>query len=431
MPAQKVIIRIHEGKIYFNDHLFLPAEKSNLPAESIPFPQVRNIFWEVEQLEFDKTKHHLKVRVTNYFQRDIESFPLQNPKAAIDFIEFDQLLDVPSLKQCLRYSMTELSRLDQASTEAYVDISNPLPGNRQHRMKRTNLLFRSAPSQETFHKEFNIYFKDAAFKLGYVVFEHPVQETGELIRFKIRNDFLLPEFDLIKSYFMKALGSRKFSVNARIIVENKKVIDTEATSRVISLINEDLIDSIRNIRTLGITRPPFRGNIDKSLFTSSDIFDEFSADEREGNVFDQSEEEILKFLLEKSNVRNRKQLEYLAGQKQVAHSKLKFTLHPFFGFLFTLEGERMNHFVWELLNSHATYIWSAGKGEQEMDLQYRRVEDAINQVRNSGREQYKQAYRISPHDPDLIFNVIVHENVNSSFIDGFVMWRHRINELIV
>jgi len=166
-------------------------------------------------------------------------------------------------------------------------------------------------------------------------------------------------------------------------------------------------------------------------FTSGDIFDEFAPDEKEGNIFNQSEEEILKFLLEKSNVRNRKQLEYLAGQKQVAHTKLKFTLHPFFGFLFTLEGERMNHFVWELLNSHATYIWSAGKGEDELALQYRRVEDAINQVRNSGREQYKQAYRISPNDPDLIFNVIVHENVNSPFIDGFVMWRHRLNELIV
>jgi hypothetical protein len=209
------------------------------------------------------------------------------------------------------------------------------------------------------------------------------------------------------------------------------VVRTEATSRIISLINEDLIDSIRNIRTLGITRPPFRGDIDKSLFTSGDIFDEFAPDEKEGNIFNQSEEEILKFLLEKSNVRNRKQLEYLAGQKQVGHSKLKFTLHPFFGFLFTLEGERMNHFVWELLNSHATYIWSAGKGEDELGLQYRRVEDAINQVRNSGREEYKQAYRISPNDPDLVFNVIVHENVNSPFIDSFVMWRHRLNELII
>lgn len=431
MPAPCVIIRLHEGKIYLNDNLFLPAEKSNLPIESIPFDQIRNVFWEVEQLEYDRDKRCLKVKVSNYFQRDTSSFSHQNPKAIIDFIEFDQLQDVSSLKQCLRYSMTELPRLDQAITEAFQDIGDPLLPNRPQGVKRSNILFRSAPAGQTLYKEFSIYFKDAAFRLGYVAFEHPVQETGELVRFKIRNDFLLPEFDLIKSYFMKALGTRKFGVNARIEVENKKVISTEASSKIISLINEDLIDSIRNIRTLEITRPPFRGNVDKSLFTSGDIFDEFSDDEKEGNVFGQSEEEILNYLLSTAKVRNRKQLEYLAGQKKVPRTKLKFTLHPFFGFLFTLEGERMNHFVWELLNSHATYIWSAGKGEQEMELQYRRVEEAINQVRNSGRDQYKHAYRSLPHDPDLVFNVIVHENANSPFIDGFVMWRHRLNELIV
>ncbi len=431
MPAQKVIIRLHKGKIYFNHELFLPVEKSNLPVEEIAFSQIRNIFWQVEQLEFDKNALCLKVRVSDYFLRETDDFSLQHPRSAVDFIEFTGLVDVPSLKQCLSYAMTEMPRLDEATTEALEDVGNPLLQNKQQRIRHANILFRSTPSHEIINKEFTVSFKDAAFKLGYVVFEHPVEGIGDLVRFKIRNDFLLPEFELIKSYFMKALGTRKFHVSARITVENRKVVHTEATSQIISRINEDLIDSIRNIRTLGITKPPFHGSVDKSLFTSNDIFDEFAADEREGNIFNQSEEEILKFLLEKSKVRNRKQLEYLAGQKQVMRSKLKFTLHPFFGFLFTIEGERMNHFVWELLNSHATYLWSAGKGEDELALQYRRVEDAINQVRNSGREHYKQAYRTSPNDPDLIFNVIVHEDVNSPFIDSFVMWRHRLGELIV
>ncbi|HNS16378.1 MAG TPA: hypothetical protein PKH94_00150 [Bacteroidales bacterium] len=431
MPSQHVIICIQDGKIFFNDHLFLPIGRSNLPIEHLPVERIKNVFWEIEQLSFDKNAHILKARVSNYFVRETETFQQQSPKAAIDFIEFTGLVDVPSLKKCLLYSMTELPNLDRAVIEAFESINHPSLHDKPAEIKRKNLLFRSSPSHELINKEFSISFKDAAFKLGYVVFEHPVQETGELVRFKIRNDFLIPEFDLIKSYFMKALGTRKFNVSARITMENRKVVHAEATSRIISLINEELIDTIRNIRTLGITRPPFRGPIDKSLFTSSDIFDEFSADEREGNVFDQSEEEILKFLLEKSKVRNRKQLEYLAGQKQVPGSKLKFTLHPFFGFLFTIAGERMNHFVWELLNSHATYIWSIGKGDDELDLQVRRVEDAINQVRNSGREQYKLAWRTSPNDPDLIFNVIVHENVSSPFIEGFVMWRHRLNELIV
>lgn len=431
MPAPHVIIRIHQGNIYFNDHLSIPIGITNLPAEAIDFNKIRDVYWELEQLEFIRSENRLRVRIINYFQREIDSFRLQHPKSVIESLEFINLADVHSLKQSLNYSMSQLSRLDKAIEEAFNEISTPAMQRKHQGAKHQNVLFRSRPEQDVVNKEFTILFKDAAFKLGYVVFEHPVQETGELVHFKIRNDFLLPEFELIKSYFMKALGCRKFNVTARIRIENRKVVSTEATSPVIDRINENLIDSIKNIRTLAITKSPFRGGIDKSLFTSDDIFDALSSDEKEGNVFNQSEEEILKYLLEKSNVRNKKQLEYLAGQKQVPHTKLKFTLHPFFGFLFTIEGERMNHFVWELLNTHATYTWSAGKGEQELSLQYRRVEDVINQVRNSGRENYKRAYRTSPIDPDLVFNVIIHENVHSPFIDSFVKWRHRLNELIV
>jgi len=64
-------------------------------------------------------------------------------------------------------------------------------------------------------------------------------------------------------------------------------------------------------------------------------------------------------------------------------------------------------------------------------LQYRRVEEAINQVRNSGREAYKMAYRDSHIDQDLLFHAIKHDDVNSGLIEGFVKWKHRLNELIV
>lgn len=431
MSAPHVIIRIHHGNIYFNDHLSIPAGQTNLPAEDIDFNKIRDVYWELEQLEFNRLENRLRVRIINYFQRQTEGFRSQLPKSSVESLEFINLADVHSLRKSLNYSMSQLSHLDKALEEAFKEISTPVSLRKHPGAKQQNVLFRSRPELEMVKKEFTVPFQDASIKLGYVVFEHPVQETGELIRFKISNDFLLPEFDLIKSYFMKALGSRKFNVTARIRIENNKVVSTEATSPVIDRINENLIDSIRNIRTLGITKSPFRGGIDKSLFTSDDIFDAISPDEKEGNVFNQSEEEILKYLLEKSNVRNKKQLEYLAGQKQVPDTKLKFTLHPCFGFLFTMEGERMYHFVWELLNTHATYIWSAEKGEQELPLQYRRVEDAINQVRNSGRENYKRAYRTSPIDPDLVFTVIIHENVQSPFTDSFVKWKHRLNELIV
>ncbi len=431
MSQPHVIIQLHKGRIFFNPTLSIPVSQTNLPVSEIDFSGISSVFWQLEQMEYSRNDKRLTVKVTDYFLRETGPFLTQNPKAPVEFVYFIHLPGKNDLQQCINYSMDQIAYLDKATEDAFEDFAPASDPVKRHLYHRKSSLFAANTEQEAVSEEFSIPFKEASFKLGYIVFEHPVRKTGELVRFKVRNDFLLPEFELIKSYFMKALDTRKFDVSAQVRIGNGKVISTEASSRIIALIDEGLIDSIKNIRTLAITKSPFQGGIDKSLFTSDDIFDAFSPDEKEGNVFNQSEEEILKYLLEKSNVRNKKQLEYLAGQKQVPGTKLKFTLHPFFGFLFTLEGERMAHFVWELLNSHATYIWSAGKGEQELSLQLRRVEEAINQVRNTGRENYKQAYRTSPMDPDLLFHVIVHEDANSPFIDHFVKWRHRLNEILI
>jgi hypothetical protein len=178
-------------------------------------------------------------------------------------------------------------------------------------------------------------------------------------------------------------------------------------------------------------KSPKLPDIDKSLFTAEDIFNTGESDDVEGNVFRQDEKDILQFLITHHNTRNRKQLEYLSGNKQSANFRIRFTLHPNFGFLFLIEGRENNHFVWELLNTHATYIWSIGKSEKDIELQYRRVEDIINTIRNTGREQYKRAYKYNHHDSDLVFCSIEHDDIASSFVDGFVKWKHRLNERLM
>jgi hypothetical protein len=304
------------------------------------------------------------------------------------------------------------------------------PEPESKKIVKKNLLLRTYPEKEKMEVNFEVWFKEAEFKLGYIAFDKNIPELKQMLRFKIDNDFLLPEFEFIKGYFIKALGTRKFNVSATIFLEHGKAVETRATSLQIKRIDENLIDSIKNLRTNYLFKAPFKVNVDKSLFTADEVFGEFNQDEM-GNVFSQSEEDILRQILKKANVRNRRQLEFLAGTKQAEGSKLKFTLHPYFGFLFTVEGEKMYHFIWELLNSHATYIWSLDKGDDALARQYRRVEDAINQVRNSGREEYKHAWRSSHIDQDLVFHVIHHEDANSPMIDGFVKWRHRVGELMI
>jgi hypothetical protein len=429
MKNSTVIIRLQQNRIWFNDQMSIGVDQSNLPVGEIRFNRVKDIYWLVEQLAFDKNTHTLEVRVVDYFLREKLPFPDQHPKTEIRSIIFTHLSDVGSLKMALRYYTTEMDHLDQAIEEAHKKLAEK-PVTVSENIQKKNLLFRSYPEKDKLEVSFEVWFKDAEFKLGYVAFDRNIPELKQMLRFKVSNDFLLPEFEFIKSYFVKALGTRKFDVKAVVLFEQGKAVETRATSSIIKKIDENLIDSIKNIRTYSLTKAPFKVNVDKSLFTAEEVFGEFDQDET-GNVFSQSEEEMLRQILEKSNVRNRKQLEFLAGAKQAEGSRLKFTLHPYFGFLFTVEGDRMNHFIWELLNSHATYIWSADKGDEALARQYRRVEDAINQVRNSGREQYKQAYHSSHIDQDLVFNVINHQDANSPMVDGFVKWRHRLGELMI
>ena len=130
-------------------------------------------------------------------------------------------------------------------------------------------------------------------------------------------------------------------------------------------------------------------------------------------------------------MRNAKHLQYLSGAKHSERHMLKFTLKPIFGFLFFIEGERQNHFCWELLNSHATYLWSFSKVESEFQFQYARIEKTISLVRQIGRDEYKREFKNGNIDGDLIFSVINHPDVNSSFKDGFVEWKHRLKERLV
>lgn len=227
------------------------------------------------------------------------------------------------------------------------------------------------------------------------------------------------------------MNSRKFRVNATITTTGGEVISVTATAPQIAMINEVLVDSIKYQRTLSLTKSPKLPDIDKSLFTAEDIFNTGESDDVEGNVFRQDEKDILQFLITHHNTRNKKQLEYLSGYKQSANFRIRFTLHPNFGFLFLIEGRENNHFVWELLNTHATYVWSIGKSERDIELQYRRVEDIINTIRNTGREQYKRAYKNNHHDSDLVFCSIEHDDITSSFVDGFVKWKHKLNEKLI
>lgn len=431
MPNKEIIIRIDNDRVYFNSHIFISIRETNIPHQYLSFRNHQPIFWKVEMLEYTGTGNCLKVRVLQYQWQELSYFHKQEPKKIIRrllFEKFDWACLEPLLSSYQKINLSNiLTHLDanQFSDEAPPHVSRaklePFTASSES----------PAEIRKTIETEFWMNISDISFRLGYVSFSKRIDRVDNAeIEFRIVNEHILAEFDSIKFWFSKILKTKKIKVRATITALGNDVIETLATSAHIDQISPELIDSVKYLRTRAMLKAPEIKMPDKSLFTSEDIFSQFESEDTGGNLFGQTDTDLLSFLSARSNIRNRAQLQYLAGARQAERHKLRYTLHPNFGFLFFIEGMQHNHFVWELLNSHATYIWSIGKSDQDIEMQYRRIESTINNIRSSGREDYRRSYRSCHVDEDLIFNMIEHDQINSHLKDGFLKWKNRLNEML-
>ncbi len=429
----EIIIKVDNKFIYLCPDLAVPIDQTNFPIKHCMFSTNREIFWKVALIEFNPGNECWKLKVIDYRTTDYKDF--ENQKSTretkrIAFEKFDWTKLEPLLMNYQQIKLLDV--LDNQDVDKFyreIAKQKSVVG-----VAETNVSSFDPIQLDTFVRtykvEFSFYFSEAVIKQGCVTFSKKVKEVNEIVEFKIKNDYLLSEFESIKSWFPKILKTKKFKVYAVITTGDGKVSGVEATSPHVAMIDAALIESVKYQRTLALTKAPIGLQVDKSLFTAEEIFAALEADNIEGNVFKQSEQDIVGLLLDHHKTRNRMQLEFLAGNKQSEKTKLRFTLHPNFGFLFFIEGKEKNHFVWELLNSHATYIWSFDKSEMGINLQYKRIEGTVNAIRVSGRERYKRADRQNLQDNDLVFCVIEHNDINSDLVEGFVKWKHNLNEKI-
>lgn len=425
--VNKRIIRISKNVIFITPECSFTIEQTNLP-NPFSFTFSRDIYFEVEPTSFEKEDKIAFIKITDYSPKDYSSFSTQTVKTKIDGLYFEKM-DWKQLKAFL------VAYNESALQKAGLIFNNESLEANQINLETPNIKVWDTHQNEeakALREEFMVYFNDAYFELGFVSFTKKLKNYEQPINFKIENSHIRPEFNLIKNYFPKAFGNKKkFHVSANIQSKDDQILNVYATSPEIQQIDEVIIDSVKRARTLNLISVPKFSEIDKSLFTSEDIFSNFDDKGEEGNVFKQSESDIFNFLLEERTVRNKKQLQYLAGYKHSSKQKIRFTLKPNFGFLFFIEGETMYHYCWELLNSHATYLWSFDKIESDIHFQYKRIEENINTIREQGRQNYKNAYREDKIKTDVNFCILDHRKINSKLKDGFVEWRHKFNERIV
>jgi hypothetical protein len=83
-------------------------------------------------------------------------------------------------------------------------------------------------------------------------------------------------------------------------------------------------------------------------------------------------------------------------------------------------------FIWELLNSHATYVWKSKIGGNNSDLGTV-VEQAITTIKNDGREAYKKYYN-SIENPTYHFGIIDHSLTKATDDEDFNEWRNKLEK---
>lgn len=434
MQAVKRIINITGNKIYLTPSHYFAITDTNLAAGQITFRHNHNIYWEIEYntADYDLISNTLTIRISNYYPSSIANFDSQQIKGTITRLDFKGVDWIELEKHLSSYKKKPL-----LVAKTIIDKSDVTPP-RQSSFTKTTAQFIPTPPKTTFEPppqprvenksvNFDVAFDDATFEDGQVSFLHFFSWSKTPVLFTIKNNWILPEYDLIKEYFVKALSRKTFSVKASLTITNGTITEKAAVSQEIQKINAELIDKIILKRTLQLATSPIKRE-KQTLYTDTDIFTNFEQPGADANIFSQSGVDILELILTVKKARNELHLKFLSSTFHNHAQKLRFTLNPLFGFVFYQKQQTHHIFCWELLNSHATYVWLIDNETHRLDSALSILEEELAVVEQLGREQYRKG--IKENKPDnFIFYKVDHTNINQSD-EGFENWKQKIEKIM-
>jgi hypothetical protein len=383
-------------------------------------------YWKIELIDYEEDIHRFHVKVLNYDFNDskkIETFQRQKTTKSIDSVLFENL-DWQKLCPLLK----------SFSPEVPFNLDSYKIPEEVYKIKRQSeipiLVRPKEKSINSFSVDFQIKFTKATFINGAVKFTKFIKEAGTQIDFEIKNPYIRSEFDNIKFWFAKKLNTGKFSVSGTISLIDQRVTEVIISSPEIDMITPNIIESVKIDRTIALTKPPKSIDPNKSIYSIEEIFKLIDPSIEEWNIFYQTETGIVESLTHMYDVRNKMQLKYLSQHLQTLNSKIHYTLSPLFGFLFLCEKSNKYHFIWELLKSHATYIWSIEITNENIKSYYSKIEKNINEVKLIGRDQYKKIYTNRILSSGFTFKVIDHYDININLDNGFIKWKLKLEEII-
>ena len=408
--APKIVFRPTPEFLHLTATVIIPWSRTNLPPDAFRLREREDFYWEAVMTGYDKNTATLFLEVTD-FEAEAEDYrPDRSPRAPVDQVHFAPLNRTAF---CSQLSYYEAGRLPLTSILTKED-ERPGPARTTPAPPGKDLVVRQL--------RFTLPITELIFSDGYLSGTYTSPELPDL-PFRIRNSVSVKEFDTIRGYFARALRRNTAEITAELRFDDRgDPFLAGVASKQIARIDGRLIDVLR-ARTL---RQFLRQDEpDKTLFTPEELWERSVDDDPVRALLPPPGRELLEEILRDGSVRNARQLTYLADRHERGQ-KLRFVLTPNFGFFFFVRGQGMHHFVLELLDSHATYIWSLPRDSGTLAEHLRLVKSEVEQLNATGRQAYRHANTF-----DYTFWSVRHEQIGSEFVDGFPRWRARLEEGLV
>lgn len=226
------------------------------------------------------------------------------------------------------------------------------------------------------------------------------------MQFEIENDDILPEFDVLKPYFIKILRIREVKISIYVEFHEGRLISQMAESPDLSRINKEIVESVK-------FRFIEKRLIDKKKGKPSGLITLEELQGKNAQFFD-TELEFLNEVLNHKKVKHFNQLRYLASHHESNIMKVRFVLSPF-SFVFLLSGEEQFHIILETLDTEeATYIWHIEKNFLSMKQKLKEIDSDLNQIHTIGRQGF-----LNNHPKN--FSRIMHDYSEDK--KGFILWK--------
>ncbi|MEO1436940.1 MAG: hypothetical protein AAFV80_15480, partial [Bacteroidota bacterium] len=323
-PKKTILVAPRPEGCYFNADFLIPWANTNFPdGQSFTVKAHFRDFFEVGMQEMDRSTSRLVLEILGPVEasKGTNRFLKQAPRYRFKGLHFTQTawsLLAPLFSYCQPSAFNALAPDVPTASEfddhpvSHRPIEDPPLGNLPPTSHLLQIPF-----------DFQIAFKKLTFKTGYVECQKRIKAFNRPVTFRIPNDHLLSEFDHIKSYFAKKLAIKQIRVQGIINEKTRGRGFFYGRSEDIQRINENTIQTIRQIQLRQVIQKPKVIAIDKSVFNPDEYFDQF--DPNLGNAIPKDQQQMLENIFQLEGIRNQKQLQYLAGKLHHAKSDLKFT----------------------------------------------------------------------------------------------------------